>query len=302
MAKKNAARAQEPQQTVALTPEQLAALPSSSSADAPPALDRTPAPKVNTANITELKNALDDHVKDLLSLAPPAAGTTTTTARAPFTRSHRHDDVRLALGWASVAVAAATGYYGYRTPFHDSTFWVSAGVALYVVLNTALALYVALVEKNTIFEGKRRTLASRISTERLSVSSLAAASPRTFTASSWVPFPLSLLAPMPSLSLATTSPSPSPSSSSSSSAATKPTAPAPAPAAYPLYALTLSYAHSSSAGKALLHRAEVQLVSPCAAFFDGEGRLARGRVQEWVEGGLREVQGEKGESQGGKGR
>lgn len=124
----------------------------------------------------------------------------------------------------------------------------------------------------------------QISTERLSVASLAAASPRTFTASSWVPFPLSLLAPTPSLSL------PSTSSTSSSS-------PSPSPAAYPLYALTLSYAHSSSAGKALLHRAQVQLVSPCGAFFDGEGRLARGRVEEWVEGGLREVQG----SQGGAG-
>ncbi|KPV73100.1 uncharacterized protein RHOBADRAFT_3370, partial [Rhodotorula graminis WP1] len=232
--------------------------------------------KVNTHNITELKNALDDHVKDLLS-RPSAAG---TTSRPPFTRSYRHDDVRLALGWSSVAVAAATGYYGYRTPFNDSTLWVSLGVALYVVLNTALALHVALVEKNTIFEGKRRTLASRISTERLSVSSLAAASPRTFTASSWVPFPLSLLAASPSLSLS------SPTSSSPSSA--------PSPASYPLYALTLSYSHSSSAGKALLHRASHQLVSPCAAFFDGEGRLASGRVDEWVERALEEVQGDKG--------
>ncbi|GAA5910510.1 hypothetical protein JCM8208_007628 [Rhodotorula glutinis] len=287
MAKKNAAKAAQPQDTVTLTPEQLAALPSASAPDAPPTLDRTPAPKVNTHNITELKNALDDHVRDLLA-HPAGTTTSTSTSRAPFTRSYRHDDVRLTLGWSSVAVAAATGYYGYRTPFHDSTLWVSVGVALYIALNTALALYVALVEKNTIFEGKRRTLASRISTERLSVSSLAAASPRTFTASSWVPFPLSLLAPSPSLALSSSSPTPS---TSTSTSLAKPSP--PSPSSYPLYALTLSYSHSSSAGKALLHRAERQLVSPCAAFFDGEGRLARARVDEWVESGLGEVQGEK---------
>lgn len=179
------------------------------------------------------------------------------------------------------------------------------------MLNTVLALYVAFVENNTIFEGKRRTLASRvrplrracsrcrtanvvrlgnrwlsqpprltrlrplqISTERLTISSLAASSPRTFTSSSWVPFPLSLLAPSPSV----LSPPPSTSTSSSSP--------------YPLYALTLSYSRSSSGGKALLHRATTHLVRPCADMFDGEGRLARGVVERWVAEGLREVQGE----------
>lgn len=33
----------------------------------------------------------------------------------------------------------------------------------YLVLNTVLALYVALVEKSTIYEGKRRTIAARVS-------------------------------------------------------------------------------------------------------------------------------------------
>lgn len=47
-----------------------------------------------------------------------------------FTRSHAHEDVRLALGWTSVAVAAATGYYGYVTEFHESKYWVSVGVVL----------------------------------------------------------------------------------------------------------------------------------------------------------------------------
>jgi len=121
-----------------------ATLPSASAQDAPPALDRTPAPKVNSANITELKNALDDHVKDLLSRPADTTTSTSPASRAPFTRSYRHDDVRLALGWSSVAVAAATGYYGYRTPFHDSTFWVSVGVAL-CVLSLSLSRSLSLV-------------------------------------------------------------------------------------------------------------------------------------------------------------
>lgn len=41
----------------------------------------------------------------------------------------------------------------------------------YLALNTILALYVALVEKSTIYEGKRRTIASRVSRRDLSAHS-----------------------------------------------------------------------------------------------------------------------------------
>ncbi|TNY20107.1 microsomal signal peptidase 25 kDa subunit-domain-containing protein [Rhodotorula diobovata] len=187
MAKKKAARAVQPQGTPPLAADHLGAAPPLSTSSpqstttsltspsshnthdiaalgpaAPPLStteERTPTPKINNAAISDLKHTLDDHVRLVLTLPNQA-----------FTRSYRHDDVRLALGWSSVAVAAATGYYGYVIPFHHSTFWVSVGVVLYVVLNTVLALYVAFVENNTIFEGKRRTLASRISTERLTIS------------------------------------------------------------------------------------------------------------------------------------
>ncbi|GAA5949609.1 hypothetical protein JCM21900_002468 [Sporobolomyces salmonicolor] len=218
---------------------------------------REPVAKVNNANLSDLKNAADDVVKDFFSL--PSHN---------FKRSYIHDDVRLSLGWASVAVAIATSYYGYKTEFHESKFWVSVGVALYVVLNTILALYVAYVEQNIIFEGKRRTFASRISTERLTISSLAASSPTTLTTSSWIPFPLSLLVPRPS-----------PSASSS--------------AQYPLYTLTLSYAHSANANKSLLHSSEVVLTRSFAEMFDQEGRIAVGEVERWLSGGLVEVVGEE---------
>ncbi|BGP03903.1 signal peptidase complex subunit 2 [Rhodotorula toruloides] len=247
MAKKSATKGKQPADTAT-----VAAEPALGGAeDAPVVLPaREPAAKVNNASLTELKNALDDVVKEYFCLS---------THR--FTRSHAHEDVRLALGWTSVAVAAATGYYGYVTEFHESKYWVSVGVVLYVVLNTVLALYVAYVEKNIIFVGKRRTIASRISTERLTISSLAFSSPTSHTTSSWIPFPLSLLA----------SHLHSPLHSSPSQAAT-----------YPLYSLTLEYTHSSNANKSLLASSSSTLARYFGEMVDSEGRVARGEVERWL--------------------
>ncbi|GAA6020730.1 hypothetical protein JCM10207_002004 [Rhodosporidiobolus poonsookiae] len=271
MAKKSAVKTSTPAPSsdAALSPPPPA--PAHDAQDVPVTEEkRTPVAKVNTANLSELKNAVDDVVKDFFS-----------SPSHRFTRSYMHDDVRLALGWTAVGVAAATGWYGYKTEFHESKTYVGAGVVVYLLLNTALALYVAFVEKNTIFVGKRRTFASRISTERLTLSSLASSSAKHTTTSSWVPFPLSLLAPSsPPLLPASSTPS---SSSPSSSPATSP---------YPLYALTLSYTHSSNANKSLLHANEIRRVEPLKQWFDAEGRIARGKVERWCEEALREVVGQ----------
>ena len=87
---------------------------------APPA--REPVIRVNTANLTELKNAVDDHLKLVLS-SPEQA----------FKRSYVHDDVRLAIGWTAVGVAVATGYYSYVVDdFHRTKHWVAVGVVVCV--------------------------------------------------------------------------------------------------------------------------------------------------------------------------
>lgn len=81
---------------------------------------REPVVRVNTANLSELKNAVDDHLK--LALSSPEHG---------FARSYVHDDVRLAIGWTAVGVAAATGYYSYVVDdFHRTKQWVAVGVAM----------------------------------------------------------------------------------------------------------------------------------------------------------------------------
>ncbi|GAA5997560.1 signal peptidase complex subunit SPC2 [Rhodotorula paludigena] len=266
MAKKAASKGKQPADTPSPLPEDSAVTPADAAQHDGQVVKRDPAAKVNNANLSELKNAADDLVKEFFSLP---------THR--FSRSFLHEDVRLSLGWTSVAVAAAAGVYGYRVEFQESKYWVTVGVVLYVVLNTALALYVAFVEKNIIFEGKRKTFASRISTERLTISSLAASSATSYTSSTWVPFPLSLVAPSPTIPL------PPPSSPSASS----PFSSSP----YPLYSLTLSYAHSANANKSLLHSSSRVLTRPFAELFDSEGRIARAEVERWLEQGLAELQG-----------
>ncbi|GAA5871479.1 hypothetical protein JCM3774_005610 [Rhodotorula dairenensis] len=271
MAKKSAIKikqALQPPESESASAE-MTATPASQSTSPNPSSAREPVLRVNTANLTELKNAVDDHLKLVLS-APEHA----------FKRSYTHDDVRLAIGWTAVGVAAATGYYSYVIDdFHRTKSWVAVGVVVYLVLNTVLALYVALVEKSTIYEGKRRTIASRISTERISLSSIAYSSPTHHTTSSWVPFPLSLLLP-PATSEIKSAAAPTTGANTLSSTPSV----RDDPAKYPLYRLTLAYSHSSNANKSLLASDTLVLEKPFGEMFDADGRLAVRVVEDWVLG------------------
>ncbi|KAG6818380.1 hypothetical protein H0H93_005453 [Arthromyces matolae] len=115
--------------------------------------------KVNNSNLTELKNALDDALKRYL--ARPEL----------FKQSHQHTDVRLALGWLSVFVAAGTALYGYKVPFGESKPLVWIGLITYVVLTAVQSLYAFFIEGNVIFVGRRKTFSKRIITERITISS-----------------------------------------------------------------------------------------------------------------------------------
>lgn len=115
--------------------------------------------KVNNANLTELKNACDDAVKRFLS-RPEL-----------FKQIYLHTDVRLALGWLSVFVAAGTAFYGYKVEFEQSKPVVTIGLVVYIILTTLSTLYAYFIEGDTIFVGKRKTFSKRIITERISLSS-----------------------------------------------------------------------------------------------------------------------------------
>jgi len=115
--------------------------------------------KVNNCNSTELKNACDDALRRYLS-RPDL-----------FKQIYQHTDVRLALGWLSVFIAVGTSLYGYKVEFEKSKPVVAVGLVLYMVLTTLQTLYAYLIEGNTIFVGKRKTLSKRIITERIELES-----------------------------------------------------------------------------------------------------------------------------------
>ncbi|KAG1747333.1 microsomal signal peptidase 25 kDa subunit-domain-containing protein [Suillus lakei] len=115
--------------------------------------------KVNNYSASELKNACDDALKRYLSRP------------VLFKQIHLHTDVRLALGWAGVFTAAATGLYGWKTDFEKSKPGVWVGFILYLVLTSLQTLYSYFVEGDTIFVGRRKTFSKRIITERITISS-----------------------------------------------------------------------------------------------------------------------------------
>ncbi|CCM00240.1 uncharacterized protein FIBRA_02269 [Fibroporia radiculosa] len=88
-----------------------------------------------------------------------------------FKQIYTHTDVRLALGWASVFVAAGTALYGYKIAFERSKPVVWAGLILYVLLTTIQTLYAYFVEGDIVFVGKRKTFDKRIVTERITLTS-----------------------------------------------------------------------------------------------------------------------------------
>ncbi|KAG6876402.1 hypothetical protein C0993_003374, partial [Termitomyces sp. T159_Od127] len=116
--------------------------------------------KVNNANLTEMKHALDDALKRYLG-RPDL-----------FKQSYLHTDVRLALGWLSVFVAAGTALYGYKVEFEESKPLVWIGLLTYMALSAIQTLYAYFVEGNIVFVGRRKTFSKRIITERITISSI----------------------------------------------------------------------------------------------------------------------------------
>ncbi|EIW78447.1 hypothetical protein CONPUDRAFT_138723 [Coniophora puteana RWD-64-598 SS2] len=115
--------------------------------------------KINNMNQTDLKNACDDALKRYLSRP------------TLFKQIYLHTDVRLALGWAGVFVAVATGVYGYKVDFETAKPLVWAGFLLYLLLTGLQTAYAYFVEGDVVFVGKRKTFSKRIVTERITISS-----------------------------------------------------------------------------------------------------------------------------------
>ncbi|KAF8633153.1 hypothetical protein AX17_004654 [Amanita inopinata Kibby_2008] len=196
-----------------------------------PAEDREPV-KVNNASLTELKNACDDALKRYLS-RPEL-----------FKEIHLHTDIRLALGWLSVFVAAGTALYGYKVEFEKSKPVIWVGVILYMILTTLQTLYAYFIQGDIVFVGKRKTFSKRIITERITISSR-------------------------------TIPAKKNSSSTTSSSSTSTSTP-------PAFSLSLNYHRSASSGKSLLARGKTRGLKDYNAFFDEKGTMNQEAFERWV--------------------
>ncbi|KAH8829322.1 signal peptidase complex subunit 2 [Flagelloscypha sp. PMI_526] len=209
--------------------------------------------KVNNANLVDLKNALDDLLKKYLS------------RQGLFTQNHTHTDVKLVLGYLSVSIALATALYSYKTPFEESKFLTAIGVGLYFLLTSLSTAYAYLIEKQTVFLGKRRNFASdgRIETDRLKVeSSSKVESKSLFSLPSRLAWALS------------------PQSRSNSSQV--PGSAASGGADEPKYALTYTYTLTASSGRSLLAKRSVTKEVPYSKFFDENGVLLQPAFTSWL--------------------
>ena len=93
----------------------------------PPTESPDPVTVSNPYNANDLKIACDDALKRYIARPDTS-----------FSTVNRHTDVRLALGWASVLVAAATAGWGYKVEFEKAKTGLWIGFILFVFFSCSL--------------------------------------------------------------------------------------------------------------------------------------------------------------------
>ncbi|KAI1119587.1 microsomal signal peptidase 25 kDa subunit-domain-containing protein [Nemania sp. NC0429] len=96
--------------------------------------------RVTVHNLADLKNTSDDAIPNYLN-------------SLKFQQDHRLIDMRLALGYGAFAIAAACFLWDYKLGFESTKWYTAAAVALYSVVNGALTLWLAFVEKGIVYQG-----------------------------------------------------------------------------------------------------------------------------------------------------
>lgn len=90
---------------------------------------------------TDLKNTTDDALPNYLT-------------SLKFKQSHTLTDVRLALGYSAVIIAAITFYADYKLGWDKTKYWTFWAVLVYFTLNGALTFWIWGVEKGKVFAGE----------------------------------------------------------------------------------------------------------------------------------------------------
>ncbi|PHH81305.1 hypothetical protein CDD82_1049 [Ophiocordyceps australis] len=96
--------------------------------------------KINPYNLADLKNTSDDTIPNYLN-------------SLKFRQSSYLVDVRLALGYSSIVIAAACGLWDYKFGFESTKLYTAVAVAVYTILDCALIFWLSEVEKGTVYQG-----------------------------------------------------------------------------------------------------------------------------------------------------
>ncbi|EEY20011.1 conserved hypothetical protein [Verticillium alfalfae VaMs.102] len=96
--------------------------------------------RITVHNLADLKNTSDDAIPNYLN-------------SLKFTQSHTLVDIRLALGYTAFAIAGACFAWDYKFGFDATKQYSAIAVALYTLINSALTLWIWLVEKGVIYQG-----------------------------------------------------------------------------------------------------------------------------------------------------
>ncbi|KAI8451465.1 microsomal signal peptidase 25 kDa subunit-domain-containing protein [Phakopsora pachyrhizi] len=115
--------------------------------------------KVNNASLSELKNALDDATKVYFN------------TKAGFSQNHCNEDFKLGVGWLASLVAGGISLAGWYYGWEKTQGYTGYCVAAYAFLSFVLILFAIIVDKETIYIGKRSSKKSGSSYEKVTISS-----------------------------------------------------------------------------------------------------------------------------------
>jgi Microsomal signal peptidase 25 kDa subunit (SPC25) len=93
-----------------------------------------------------LKNATDDALAPYLTKLP-----------SPYTfrQSHYLSNVRLAVGYSAVIIAAATFYFDWKLGWDATKYYTAGACVLYFILNSFLTVWIWRFEAGKVFVGIR---------------------------------------------------------------------------------------------------------------------------------------------------
>lgn len=98
--------------------------------------------KISVYSSQDLKNTTDDALGNYLrSLS--------------FKQDNSKTDIKLAVGWTAVVIAAVTFAADYKLGWETTKYWTALAVVLYAGLNSFFTYWLWYVEKGLIFEGTR---------------------------------------------------------------------------------------------------------------------------------------------------